>query len=200
MNYIYLFPILGIIISYCYSTSDKFKYYTKYIIYSFVCIVVSIIVLIVSIGRPRNVKNAMLSCILGQVASPLIGIEWEINGSENVPKDEACIIMANHQSALDILGMFHLWPYFRSATAVAKKELVYFVPFGPCLYASGLLLIPRSQSEKSKKILNDAVEVFKKENVNTVSQVIFKNMLKMEYEEISVLNYLFFFVIYHFEL
>ncbi|KAL3277027.1 hypothetical protein HHI36_012389 [Cryptolaemus montrouzieri] len=62
--------------------------------------------------------------------------------------------------------MFHLWPSLRSATAVAKKELVYFVPFGPCLYASRLLFIPRSQSEKSKKILNDAVEIFKKENTH----------------------------------
>lgn len=36
--------------------------------------------------------------------SSLLGLKWELRGKEHLEKDEACIIVANHQSSLDILG------------------------------------------------------------------------------------------------
>lgn len=36
--------------------------------------------------------------------SSLLGFKWELRGKEHLEKDEACIIVANHQSSLDILG------------------------------------------------------------------------------------------------
>jgi len=36
-------------------------------------------------------------------------------------KEQACIIVANHQSLLDILGMFDIWSVMDKCTVVAKK-------------------------------------------------------------------------------
>jgi len=36
--------------------------------------------------------------------STLIGLRWELRGKEHLAKDQACIIVANHQSSLDVLG------------------------------------------------------------------------------------------------
>lgn len=52
-------------------------------------------------------------CRACTVISPIIGIEWVIKGEEYLSKDESLIVMANHQSALDILGewLFFIWIY-----------------------------------------------------------------------------------------
>lgn len=36
--------------------------------------------------------------------SCLVGLKWELRGQEHLEKEQACIIVANHQSSLDILG------------------------------------------------------------------------------------------------
>lgn len=37
--------------------------------------------------------------------SKVIGIKWTLRGSENLSKDRTYIIVANHQSSLDVQGM-----------------------------------------------------------------------------------------------
>jgi 1-acyl-sn-glycerol-3-phosphate acyltransferase len=36
--------------------------------------------------------------------SKLLGIKFEVRGYENIVQDSGCIVLMNHQSALDILG------------------------------------------------------------------------------------------------
>lgn len=36
--------------------------------------------------------------------STVLGLKWELRGKEHLEKEQACIIVANHQSSLDILG------------------------------------------------------------------------------------------------
>ncbi len=37
---------------------------------------------------------------------PLVGIKWDVEGLENLRslEDQGCVVVANHQSALDVLG------------------------------------------------------------------------------------------------
>jgi lysophosphatidate acyltransferase len=34
----------------------------------------------------------------------VLGITWELRGGEHLAEDRGCVIVANHQSMLDILG------------------------------------------------------------------------------------------------
>jgi lysophosphatidate acyltransferase len=47
--------------------------------------------------------NSLASALCRHISS-LIGLKWELRGQEHLAKEQACIIVANHQSSLDILG------------------------------------------------------------------------------------------------
>lgn len=98
--------------------------------------------------------------------SNLIGLRWELRGREHLEKEQACIIVANHQSSLDILGMLEIWPIMDKCTAVAKKELFYAWPFGLAAWLCGLIFIDRMNSDKSRMVLNEATDNIKEKKVN----------------------------------
>lgn len=87
-------------------------------------------------------------------------------------KDRACIIVANHQSSLDILGMFDLWPVMDKCTVVAKKEIFYAWPMGLAAWLCGLIYIDRMNSEKARAVLNTAMEKLKDNKVKIQKQLI----------------------------
>lgn len=120
------------------------------------------------------------------VCSPvthLIGLRWIIRNTELLQKEQACIIVSNHQSSLDVLGkfsamllptltyiwlcagMFQFWHIMGKCTVIAKRELLYAGPFGLAAWLAGLIFIPRMQSEKAKQIMHDASVHIKQEKV-----------------------------------
>ncbi|XP_017850949.1 1-acyl-sn-glycerol-3-phosphate acyltransferase alpha isoform X2 [Drosophila busckii] len=84
----------------------------------------------------------------------LVGLRWELRGKEHLEKDQACIIVANHQSSLDVLGMFNIWHVMNKCTVVAKRELFYAWPFGLAAWLAGLIFIDRVRGEKARETLN----------------------------------------------
>lgn len=97
--------------------------------------------------------------------SNLLGIKWQVRGREHLEKDKAYVIVANHQSSLDILGMFDIWPIMNKCTVVAKKEIFYAWPFGLAAWLAGLVFIDRMNSEKARSVINTSVERLKETNV-----------------------------------
>ncbi|XP_067216144.1 1-acyl-sn-glycerol-3-phosphate acyltransferase alpha isoform X2 [Linepithema humile] len=93
--------------------------------------------------------------------SPLLGLRWELRGREHLERDRACIIVANHQSSLDILGMFELWPVMDKCTVVAKKEIFYAWPVGLAAWLCGLIFIDRMNSQSARSVINDATQEIK---------------------------------------
>lgn len=45
--------------------------------------------------------------------STVLGLKWELRGREHLEKDQACIIVANHQSSLDVLGTCDIYNTFQ---------------------------------------------------------------------------------------
>lgn len=97
-----------------------------------------------------------------------MGLRWELRGREHLDQDVACIIVANHQSSLDLLGMFYLWPIMGRCTAIAKKEVFYAWPFGLAAWLSGLIFIDRLNSEKARAVINNASKQSKDKKVNMI--------------------------------
>ncbi|XP_046739724.1 1-acyl-sn-glycerol-3-phosphate acyltransferase alpha isoform X2 [Diprion similis] len=108
-----------------------------------------------------SIRNALSSFLklassVCHHVSTLLGLRWELRGREHLEKEQACIIVANHQSSLDILGMFDIWPIMDKCTVVAKKEIFYAWPFGLAAWLSGLIFIDRMNSEKARFVINTA--------------------------------------------
>ncbi|CAG5095080.1 Similar to Agpat1: 1-acyl-sn-glycerol-3-phosphate acyltransferase alpha (Mus musculus) [Cotesia congregata] len=119
-----------LILPFLYETSSTFRYYFKFLLYYGIVMANSLILIPIMVFRPGNVKNLLLASSICHHVSNLLGLKWELRNRENLEKEQACIVVANHQSSLDILGMFEMWPVMDKCTVVAKKELFYAWPFG----------------------------------------------------------------------
>ncbi|XP_066587088.1 1-acyl-sn-glycerol-3-phosphate acyltransferase alpha [Prorops nasuta] len=154
-----------LILPFLYETSRTFRYYFKFLVYYGIVMCNAVLLIPLMAFRPGNVKNLILASSLCHHISTLLGLRWELRGREHLEKDEACIIVANHQSSLDILGMFDIWPVMDKCTVVAKKEVFYAWPFGLAAWLCGLIFIDRMNSEKARSIINSATEHIKKEKI-----------------------------------
>uniref|UniRef100_A0A1B6IBR7 1-acyl-sn-glycerol-3-phosphate acyltransferase n=1 Tax=Homalodisca liturata TaxID=320908 RepID=A0A1B6IBR7_9HEMI len=158
---IFIFLIVPIM----YELSRGFRYYFKFFVYYFIIMLTSVVVIPIMMWKPKDVKNLILASMLCKHISRVLGLHWELHGKEYLEKDEACVIVANHQSSLDILGMFELWPVMRKCTVVAKKELFYAWPFGLAAWLCGLIFIDRLNSETSRQAINSSIDQLKKDKV-----------------------------------
>ncbi|XP_055909910.1 1-acyl-sn-glycerol-3-phosphate acyltransferase alpha-like [Eupeodes corollae] len=158
-----LFVIL--MLPFLYETSHIFRYYFKFLIYYGLVSFNSVLLIPAFLFRPCDVRNLLWASAFCHKISNLIGLKWELRGKEILEKDQACIIVANHQSSLDVLGMFDIWPVMNKCTVVAKRELFYAWPFGLAAWLAGLIFIDRVRSEKARETLNEVNRKIKKQNI-----------------------------------
>ncbi|CAD6216435.1 GSCOCG00004593001-RA-CDS [Cotesia congregata] len=154
-----------LILPFLYETSSTFRYYFKFLLYYGIVMANSLILIPIMVFRPGNVKNLLLASSICHHVSNLLGLKWELRNRENLEKEQACIVVANHQSSLDILGMFEMWPVMDKCTVVAKKELFYAWPFGLAAWLCGLIFIDRMNSEKARTALNTATDKIKEKKI-----------------------------------
>lgn len=64
-----------------------------------------------------------------------------VNGVENIDLSKTYVIAANHQSLVDILILYHLYPL--QFKFVAKRELTYIPFIGWCMYLAKYVLLDR---------------------------------------------------------
>lgn len=92
-------------------------------------------------------------------------MKWELRGAEHLSKDECYIIVSNHQSSLDVLGMLNFWHVMDKCTVVSKKELLYVLPFSIAAWLCGLVFIDRKHADRAKSAINDAVVDLKEKRI-----------------------------------
>ncbi|XP_046739723.1 1-acyl-sn-glycerol-3-phosphate acyltransferase alpha isoform X1 [Diprion similis] len=151
-----LLVLFILVLPFLYETSKSFRYYFKFLMYYGIVMANAVMVIPIMMFRPGDVKNLLLASSVCHHVSTLLGLRWELRGREHLEKEQACIIVANHQSSLDILGMFDIWPIMDKCTVVAKKEIFYAWPFGLAAWLSGLIFIDRMNSEKARFVINTA--------------------------------------------
>lgn len=76
-------------------------------------------------------------------ARVLLGIRWRVIGAENLPADQACVILSKHQSAWETLYFPSQFP--REVCFVYKREL-HRIPF----FGWGLALLKMIPIDRSK--------------------------------------------------
>lgn len=81
------------------------------------------------------------------------GLDVEIEGLTNIPKDSSFLIVSNHQSVWETLIFFTI---FKDPVMILKKELLNIPLFGWFLLRTGMLAIDRKNAAASfKRLLND---------------------------------------------
>ncbi|CAG5018795.1 unnamed protein product [Parnassius apollo] len=90
---------------------------------------------------PKCVYNAKFSASILKHVTKLYDLKWELRRGEILAEERGAIIVSNHRSSLDILGLFNIWELVDKLTVIAKKELMYAFPFGLMAYLSGIVFI-----------------------------------------------------------
>jgi 1-acyl-sn-glycerol-3-phosphate acyltransferase len=87
------------------------------------------------------------------------GAKLQVSGLENVPPNQACVFIANHQSYLDIPALFSSLPVqFR----ILAKRVLFYVPFmGWFLWRAGHIPIDRDNARAALANVNRAVDKLK---------------------------------------
>lgn len=154
----YLALCILLILPFMYEMSHRFRYLFKFFMYYSVVMFNSVLFIPYMLCYPFDVRNLITSSYCITPVSKVIGLKWELRGREHLEPQDACIIVSNHQSSLDILGMFHIWPIMGRCTVIAKKEIFYVWPFGLVAWLSGLIFIDRFHSDKAKKLMNNCTD------------------------------------------
>jgi 1-acyl-sn-glycerol-3-phosphate acyltransferase len=117
---------------------------------------------------------ALVACILdrsGRWASffQRLWVDWllrtnnihpHLEGMENLKKGQSYILVSNHASILDILGIISAAPF--PVRFIAKKSLIWFPIFGWFLCAADHILIDRERATSAFKSLKKASSLLQK--------------------------------------
>jgi 1-acyl-sn-glycerol-3-phosphate acyltransferase len=119
-------------------------------------------VLIFIITAPFDKRKVVLhrfSCFWASLyiwLQPLWKITWE--GKEHIKKDQAYVLVSNHQALLDILAIYSLFRHFKW---VAKNSLLK-VPFlGWNMALNGYIIVKRSDTKSQIKMMKQSEKILK---------------------------------------
>ncbi|XKL67296.1 hypothetical protein PGB90_002787 [Kerria lacca] len=164
------FSIIGIftLLRYDADLQTTIRCYFNYWFLGISALLISLLILPVAVFRPWNVKNILLGAYFTNPLSQLVGIQWEIRNTQNMISDsESAVIVSNHQTALDILGMLYLVNQLNiRCTAVGRKLIFWIWPFGLILWLSGIVFISRKPNfQKTHRQMNEAAQLIEQQQV-----------------------------------
>ena len=137
-----------------YVFNEKQIYLLKYILYVALVMSMSIITIPMFLIRPRNALNIRLASLLLNPILNLFGLTYRIENAKVLDREGPCVIVANHQSSIDFIGMMKLWPeHIRYCTILAKKELFWALPFGLTAWLAGVEYVDRKNRERSRETM-----------------------------------------------
>ncbi len=94
------------------------------------------------------------------------GIQYEIDGLDNLNLDKQYIFMSNHESALDIVLGLAAIPF--NIVFLAKKELFRVPIFGWAMNSAGMIKIDRQNPEIARRSVSEAVETLIQSSFSTL--------------------------------
>ncbi|XP_041481723.1 1-acyl-sn-glycerol-3-phosphate acyltransferase alpha-like [Lytechinus variegatus] len=166
LDWIQIFVIsvlLGLIL--LYELSNTFKYYAKMTLYYTLLQIEAFIVVILSLPRPRDPLNHRWVCALISNTNGLFGIRAEVRGLHHLDYNKPAIVVANHQSSIDLFSMFSFGVWPKRCVCIAKKELMFSGPFGASLYLCGTIFVDRLHPDKARNTMDQTVQHIKDKNV-----------------------------------
>jgi putative phosphoserine phosphatase/1-acylglycerol-3-phosphate O-acyltransferase len=97
-----------------------------------------------------------LTRMLGDIGSAIAGLDFEIEGVENLHKKRPAIFIFNHQSLLDSMVLAHLLR--EDVVALCKKEMASTPIVGPLLRHADTIFVDRSDTDQAH-VLQRALQV-----------------------------------------
>ncbi|CAB1332349.1 unnamed protein product, partial [Coregonus sp. 'balchen'] len=139
-------------------TSSTFVFYFKkcfYVAYMMVLGAIAIPLSIMKCGG-RDVENMRVVRALVRHVKYFLGLRFDVSGLEHLQTEGPYVIISNHQSSLDVLGLMEVLP--DRCTMIAKKELVYAGTVGIVSWLGGIVFINRKKTSDAKSVMAEAAK------------------------------------------
>ena len=85
-----------------------------------------------------------------------LGLRFDVSGWEHLQTEGPYVIISNHQSSLDVLGLMEMLP--DRCTMIAKKELIYAGTVGIVCWLGGIVFINRKKTNDAKTVMAGAAK------------------------------------------
>uniref|UniRef100_A0A672UJF2 1-acyl-sn-glycerol-3-phosphate acyltransferase n=1 Tax=Strigops habroptila TaxID=2489341 RepID=A0A672UJF2_STRHB len=154
----YPFTFLFIAFLVLYQANMAFRYFCKMTFYKLWLFTLSILVIMISIPRGRNVENMKFLRMSFLPLKYIFGVKIVVKGKENLRSKKPFVLVMNHQTSLDIMVMMEILP--SRCVPIAKKEILYMGTFGLACWLSGLIFIDRKKREDVFSLLQFRVLIF----------------------------------------
>ncbi|SNX88112.1 related to SLC1 - 1-acyl-sn-gylcerol-3-phosphate acyltransferase [Melanopsichium pennsylvanicum] len=137
--------------------SQRLRFYLNTAIYIAglgICSVWGIVVsLLLSVVPSQRLNiNKVVARSFWRLTSPLVGINFVVEGEHHFAQARPAVVVGNHQTAMDILYLGRIFP--AHASIMAKKELQFAPLLGQFMSLSGAVFIDR-------KNLKDSIKAFR---------------------------------------
>ncbi|KAM5259662.1 1-acyl-sn-glycerol-3-phosphate acyltransferase beta [Hipposideros larvatus] len=141
------------------------KFYAKIALYCALCFTVSIVAAAVCLLRHggRTVENMSIISWFVRSFKYIYGLRFEVKGRQKLEVDHPCVIISNHQSILDMMGLMEILP--QRCVQIAKRELLFMGPVGLIMYLGGVIFINRQRSRTAMTVMADVGERMVSENL-----------------------------------
>ncbi|XP_008323985.1 1-acyl-sn-glycerol-3-phosphate acyltransferase beta [Cynoglossus semilaevis] len=146
-------------------TSSTFVFYFKkcfYVAWMMLLALFAIPLCILKSGG-RDVENMRIIRSLVRHVKYFLGLRFEVSGWERLQTEGPYVIISNHQSSLDVLGLMEILP--DRCTMIAKKELVYAGTVGLICWLGGIVFINRKKTSDAKSVMTDAAKTMLDEQI-----------------------------------
>ncbi|KAK3555213.1 hypothetical protein QTP86_010465 [Hemibagrus guttatus] len=138
---------------------------TTFVFYFKKCFYVAYMMLLAMIAIPicfvkscgRDVENMRIIRFLVWHVKYFLGLRYEVSGWEHLQTEGPYVIISNHQSSLDVLGMMEVLP--DRCTIIAKKELLWAGTVGMVCWLGGIVFINRKKTSDAKSVMADTAKI-----------------------------------------
>lgn len=128
------------------------------LIYLYTIVMATLSLLLSLIDRDGSLQHwcARTWCRLIAVTA---GARVQVRGLENLPRNQACVVIANHQSYLDIPA---LWASLPLQFRIMAKRTLFYVPFmGWFLWRAGHIPVDRDNARSAIENVRRAIDKLK---------------------------------------
>ena len=143
----------------------------RYLLLSFNIIIFtplfSILIVLTGIFDGKKNKTGYLARLWANMLLKFSNIKYSVKGIDKLNFKKKHIIISNHQSVIDILIAFSIFP--TPISFFAKKELFSIPLFGFAMKSAGMIPVDRYNKEKSKESVDIAVSKMHSTNLSFIN-------------------------------
>ncbi|CAI5790243.1 1-acyl-sn-glycerol-3-phosphate acyltransferase alpha-like [Podarcis lilfordi] len=158
-----LFLLIVLLIGVLFFSQRSDVYCKMVLFYGWIVVMIILVPPWVALIRGSRVENLKILCFVMRQVRYLLGVKITVQGSENLNTKGPYMVVANHQTILDILGIAEVLP--DRCVILSKKELKYMGPMGIVCWLCKFILLDRNNKSSARDTMDHITRTLLQQNL-----------------------------------